>query len=114
MAPVGSLSSAAPDPTFVAAGAARVDLGALADFGATAVPGAGTTAPVFAELVVAALTPPWCEHAPRPVLVEVVPSAQVTTATVAPFVAFASTFAALTSFFTTAFVLAVAFLLTPP
>jgi hypothetical protein len=48
------------------------------------------------------------------VLVEVVPSPQVTTATVEPLVALASTFAAFTSFLTTAFVLAVAFLLMPP
>jgi hypothetical protein len=80
IAPVGSLFSerlvlAVLDGVFVIPGGVA---GCAGVAGAGLVAGAGVTVPP--ELVLVLSTPPWCEHAPRPVVVEVVPSLQITLA----------------------------------
>jgi len=102
IAPAGLLSSAASDPeTTAELGLARTR--ALADArGGTAVEGAGIGAPVFLDVASAPRAPPCPEQVPRPVALEVVPSAQIVV-TRAPGVVLATAFAALVSLFTTFF-----------
>jgi hypothetical protein len=81
--------------------------------GAAAVFGAGIGAPVFFEVASAPLAPPWPEQVPRPVELDVVPSAQIVV-TCAPGVFLVTAFDAFVSLFTTFFSRDTAFLSTPP
>jgi len=102
------LSSAAPEPTTAEFELARVlALAEARGFGTeargeAAVAGAGIGAPVVLDVASAPFAPPCPEHVPRPVELEVVPSAQIVVTWV-PGVRLVTAFAALVSLFTTFF-----------
>jgi len=104
IAPAELLSSAAPERTTAEFSSARVRalaeaLGVGTDArGEAAVPGARIGAPFTLEVASAPRAPPCPEHVPRPVELEVVPSAQIVV-TCAP-VRAATPFAALVSLLT--------------
>jgi hypothetical protein len=117
IAPLGLLSSAAPDPTTaefaLARVVARVDALGIGLVRVAAVEGAGIGAPVAFDVASAPRAPPCPEHVPRPVELDVVPSAQ-RVVTCAPAVLRATAVAAFVSLLTTFFSFLTAFLFTPP
>src|ERR1700680_3378263 len=104
MAPVGFLSSTDPvrataELVFARVAALAEALGVGTDArGAAAVAGAGIGLPVAFDVASAPLAPPCPEQVPRPVELEVVPSAQ-SVVTCAPAVRLAALLAALLSSF---------------
>src|SRR6476620_2188245 len=115
IAPHEVLSSAPPDPTTVDFGpaVAATTLAAVGfGFGAVAA-SAEIGAPVAFDVATAPFTPPWPEHAPRPVAVEVVPSAHADV-TCVPVVLFTTAFAVFSCAFTVFASTFVAVLSTPP